>query len=95
MQFARVSRLYLSFLRLVLSFSSLVPDVSNEAHLVARTRPMARRDGGRGHAQRPIAPRVTQLSARPRPSPIRTASRMTHSARLADTPRRQSLLVRA
>lgn len=95
MQFARVSRLYLSFLPLVPSFSSLVPDVRNEAHLVARARPMARRYGGRGHAQRPIAPRVTQLSARPRPTPDRTAPRMTRSARLADTPRRQSLLVRA
>ena len=80
---------------LFLSYSSLVPDVRNEAHLVARTRPMARRYGGCGHAQRPIASRVTQLSSWPLPLPIRTASRMTHSVRLANTPRRQSLLMRA
>lgn len=98
---SRVSSLSLSSLPLSLSvslffsFSSLVPTVCNEAHLVARTRPMARRYGGCGHAQRPITLRVMQLSAWPRPSPICTASRMTHSARLADTSRRQSLLVRA
>lgn len=92
---SRVSSLSLFSLPLSLSLSSLVPDARNEAHLVARTRPMARRYGGCGHAQWPIAPRVTQLSAWPRPSPIRTASRMTHSARLVDTPRRQSFLVRA
>lgn len=45
--------------------------------------------------QRPITSRVMQLSAWPRPSPIRAVTRMTHSARLADTPHRQSLLVRA
>lgn len=67
----------------------------NEAHLLARARPMAQRDGGRDHAQRPIAPSITQLSVWPRLRRFASCRAWRTRSLLAVTPHRQSLLVRA